>query len=166
MTLNMLVPLEVGIAVRDLPRMRRFYEQVLGFAFVSEAVVSPQQAIQAAMHASGYTVVRLQTAYGERIKLLAPNEAPAAETVTDYILDKSNTMYLTFILDDIQAVVDRLIAAGVEFMTGPRSVGVREGVYLAFCRGPEGNVLEIVQYADIAAYRPDLELSTIAARHD
>ncbi len=36
MTLSMLVPLEVGIAVRDLPRMRRFYEQVLGFAFVSE----------------------------------------------------------------------------------------------------------------------------------
>ena len=166
MTLNMLVPLEVGIAVRDLPRMRRFYEQVLGFAFVSEAAVSPQQAIQAAMHASGYTVVRLQTAYGERIKLLAPNEAPVAEMVTDYILDKSNTMYLTFILDDIQAVVDRLIVAGVEFMTGPQRVEVREGVYLAFCRDPEGNVLEIVQYEDIAAYRPDLELSTIAARHD
>jgi lactoylglutathione lyase len=166
MALNMLAPLEVGIAVRDLPRMRRFYEQVLGFAFVSEAVVSPQKSTQAAMHASGYAVVRLQTAYGERIKLLAPNEAPAAETVADYVLDKPNAMYLTFILDDIQAVVDRLIAGGVEFMTGSQRVEVREGAYLAFCRDPEGNVLEFVQYADIAAYRPDLELSTITPRHD
>jgi hypothetical protein len=30
-------------------------------------------------------------------------------------------------------------------------------VYLAFCRDPEGNVLELVQYSDIAAYRPDLK---------
>ena len=73
MTLNMIVPLEVGIAVRDLPRMRRFYEQVLGFAFVSEVAVPAASAVQAAMHAGGYTAVRLQTSYGERIKLLAPN---------------------------------------------------------------------------------------------
>jgi hypothetical protein len=25
-----------------------------------------------------------------------------------------------------------------------------------FCRDPEGNVLEFVQFADVSAYRPDL----------
>jgi lactoylglutathione lyase len=156
MTLNMLVPLEVGIGVRDLPRMRAFYEQLPGFVFVSEVIVPPAQATQAAMHQSGYTVVRLQTPYGERIKLIAPNRPPAAEPSAAYILDKANAMYLTFIVDDIQAVVDTWVAAGVDFMTGPQRIEVRKGTYLAFCRDPEGNVLEIVQYADIAAYRPDV----------
>ena len=159
MTLTMLVPLEVGIGVRDLPRMRAFYEQLPGFVFVSEVVVPPTQSAQAAMHESGYTVVRLQTPYGERIKLIAPNQAPGAEPVSAYILDKPNAMYLTFIVDDIQAVIDQWVAAGVRFMTGPQRVEVRKGTYLAFCHDPEGNVLEIVQYADIAAYRPDLAAS-------
>ncbi|QOT80167.1 VOC family protein [Cupriavidus basilensis] len=157
MTLNMIVPLEVGIAVRDLPRMRRFYEQVLGFAFVSEVAVPAASAVQAAMHAGGYTAVRLQTSYGERIKLLAPMQAPAPAATPEYILDKANATYLTFIVDDIQGAVDKLLAADVEFLTGPQRIEVRPGTYLAFCRDPEGNVLEIVQYADIAAYRPDLQ---------
>lgn len=162
MSLNMIVPLEVGIAVRDLPRMRRFYEQVLGLTFVSEVAVPADKAAQAAMHAAGYTAVRLQTPYGERIKLLAPAQAPAPEAAPAYILDKANATYLTFIVADIQAVVDKLLAAGVEFLTGPQRVEVRPGTYLAFCRDPEGNVLEIVQYADIAAYRPDLRQARTA----
>ena len=60
----------------------------------------------------------------------------------------------------IQAAVGRLLAADVEFLTGPQRIEVRPGTYLAFCRDPEGNVLEIVQYADIAAYRPDLQPRT------
>jgi len=33
---------------------------------------------------------------------------------------------------------------------------VRPGTWLAFFRDPEGNVLELVEYDDPAAYRPDL----------
>lgn len=156
MKMNMVVPMEVGIAVRDLGRMRRFYEEVLGFAFISEVVVPPEKSIQAAMHAHGYTAVRLQTPYGERVKLLAPALPPEAKPASEFILDKANAMYLTFIVDDIQAVIDQLLTADVSFMTGPERVEVRPGTYLAFCRDPEGNVLEIVQYADVAAYRLDL----------
>ncbi|AOY94660.1 bleomycin resistance protein [Cupriavidus sp. USMAA2-4] len=156
MTLNMIVPLEVGIAVRDLAPMRRFYEQVLGLAFVSEVQVPAAAAAQAAMHRDGYTAVRLQTPRGERVKLLAPATPPAHAAVPGYILDKANASYLTFIVDDLQAVVERLAAAGARLLTGPRRVEVRAGTWLAFCHDPEGNVLEFVQYDDIAAYRPDL----------
>ena len=88
----------------------RCYEDVLGFAFVSEVVVPADKSVQAAMHAHGYTVVRLQTPYGERIKLLAPAQPAAAEPAPGYILDKANATYLTFIVDDIQAVVDAVLA--------------------------------------------------------
>lgn len=156
MTLKMVAPLEVGVAVRDLPGMRDFYERVLGFAFVSEIAVPARAAALSALNRDGYNVVRLQTPFGERIKLLAPAHAPATKATPGYILDEGNATYLTFIVEDLQAVIDNLFDAGVEFLTGTQRVEVRQGTYLAFCRDPEGNVLEFVQYADIAGYRPDL----------
>ena len=112
--MKMTAPMEVGLTVRDLPRMRAFYEGALGLAFVSEIHVPPAKAREAAMSAGGYTVVRLQTPYGERIKLLSPDDAPAARTgVSDRILDRADASYLTFIVDDIDSVVARLIAGGI-----------------------------------------------------
>lgn len=156
MTIKMTVPLEVGIACRDLPALRHFYEHTMGFTFVSEFVIGAEKAAAAGLCADGYTVVRLQTPYGERIKLLAPVSPPAPQPLPEYILDRPNAVYLTFIIEDIDRAIERLMAAGTSFMTGSQRVEVRPGVYLAFCRDPEGNVLELVQYDDIASYRPDL----------
>lgn len=157
MTINMIVPLEVGIACRDLPRMRAFYQEVMGFQLISEIVVPAAKAAPSALSADGYTVVRLQTPYGERVKLLAPNTPPAAVAASGrYILDKPNASYLTFIVADIDAAMSTLLTAGSRFLTGQERVEARPGVYLAFCEDPEGNLLELVEYSDIAAYRPDL----------
>ena len=157
MSMNMMAPLEVGLGVRDLPRMRAFYENALGCRFVSEVFVPADKARQAALADGGYTVVRLQTSHGERIKLLAPvNPAPEARHQGP-ILAQPNASYLTFIVEDINAAMARLRADGVEFLTGPERVEVRPGTFLAFCRDPEGHVLELVQYADITSYRNDLK---------
>ena len=72
MSMKMISPLEVGLGVRDLPRMRHFYENALGCQFVNEVTVPADKARQAALSDGGYIVVRLQTSYGERIKLLTP----------------------------------------------------------------------------------------------
>ncbi|MFJ3058760.1 VOC family protein [Herbaspirillum sp. NPDC087042] len=157
MSINMIVPLEVGIACRDLPALRRFYETTMGFSFVSEITVSAEKSAPSGLSADGYTVVRLQTPYGERVKLLAPHTPPPAQVAPAYILDRPNAAYLTFIVADIDAAIAKLLAAGIHFMTGERRVEARPGVYLAFCRDPEGNVLELVEYSDIGAYRPDLK---------
>ena len=156
MTINMTVPLEVGIACRDLPALRRFYEDTMGFTFVSDFTIGADKSTPAGLSADGYTVVRLQTSYGERIKLLAPNVLPVVQPQVDFILDRPNAVYLTFIIDDINTAITRLLAVGIDFISGPVRVEVRPGVYLAFCRDPEGNVLELVQYDDISSYRPDL----------
>jgi len=157
MSINMIVPLEVGIACRNLPLLRRFYEEVMGFSFISDFTIGVDKAAQSALSQEGYTVVRLQTNYGERIKLVAPNTPPAAAAPSKYFLDTPNATYLTFIVEDIDAAIGKLLAAGIEFMTGNKRVEVRPGVFLAFCRDPEGNVLELVQYTDIGAYRADLK---------
>lgn len=162
--MDLIAPLEIGIVCRDLPRLRRFYEDALGLAFVSELQVGADKAAASALSSQAYTVVRLQASSGERIKLLQAQGAAtesaqgphAGQGLPRHILDRSGLAYLTFIVEDIDAAIDRLSAAGVEWMTGTERVEVRPGVYLAFCRDPEGNVLELVQYHDIAEYRSDL----------
>ena len=161
MSMKMISPLEVGLGVRDLPRMRHFYENALGCQFVNEVAVPADKARQAALSDGGYIVVRLQTSYGERIKLLAPVNPPAAVVRSGPILEQPHACYLTFIVDDIDAAIVRLQAHSVEFLTGPTRVEVRPGTFLSFCRDPEGNVLELVQYADIHAYRSDLKNGSV-----
>jgi lactoylglutathione lyase len=155
--LTMTAPMEVGIACRHLPTMRHFYEHVLGMQFISEAHVPAGSAQRFAMAQCGLTVVRLQTPRGERIKLLAPDVPPApAQAHSGEVLAQPNAMYLTFIVSDIATTLQRLLAQGGTGMTGNAPVESRPGLSIAFLRDPEGNVLELVDYADIAAYRPDL----------
>lgn len=156
MTMKMMAPLEVGLNVRDLKKMREFYETVLELSFVNEIRVPAAKARQAALSEQGYTVVRLQTSHGERLKLLAAESPAALAPVPAFILDQPGSAYVTFIIDDIRAACRRVHAAGAHFMTGPDPVEVRPGTWLAFFKDPEGHVVELVQYDDIAAYRPDL----------
>lgn len=156
MSMKMVAPLEVGLNVRDLPKMRAFYETVLGLVFVNEIRVSAAKARQAALSNQAYVVVRLQASGGERLKLLAPESPPKAVAQPPLILDQPGSSYITFIIDDIRTACSRVRAHGLSFMTGPEPVEVRPGTWLAFLRDPEGHIVELVQYDDITTYRPDL----------
>ncbi|WP_305044962.1 VOC family protein [Geoalkalibacter sp.] len=162
MTIRMIAPLEVGICCRNLSEMRLFYEETLGFSFIGEAVVAAETAVSLGLSAEGYKVVRLQTPYGERIKLLASDTPPAAGTSFTYFLENPGATYLTFIVDNIGATIKRLLASGITFITGSESVQVRPGVQAAFCRDPEGNTLELVEFADISSYRQDLKKADLS----
>ncbi|GGG68420.1 hypothetical protein GCM10011415_14550 [Salipiger pallidus] len=155
--MNMTAPMEMGLTVRDLPKMLEFYQQAFGLEIMADVTVPAEKAEVAALSRGAYRVVRLQTPWGERIKLLAPEIAPAERpAATDHVLDRHEATYLTFIVDDLRAVVARVVAAGGTLMTGKEPVEVRPGTFLAFLRDPEGHIVEIVEYADITAYRTDL----------
>lgn len=155
---KMIAPIEIGICCIDLDKMRKFYEQALGCTFVSEIRVGPEKARQSSLSTHAYTVIRLQTSYGERIKLLkADNNKQDIGTISnDFLLENRGIGYLTFIVSDIDKAILLLADNGARFLTGNEKVAVRDGVFLAFCRDPEGNVIELVQYQDIAAYRKDI----------
>lgn len=153
---KMTAPLEIGLAVRDLKAMRAFYEGALGLSFVSEIRVPGPKAEAAAMCREGYTVIRLQTQKGERIKLLCPDRVPPARAEEGLLLDRAGASYITFIVDDLKALLDRLVDNGATSLTGTEPVEVRPGTWLAFVADPEGHIVEIVQYDDITGYRSDL----------
>ena len=154
--MRMTAPLEVGICCEDLDALARFYTDVLGCTFVNAVDVPPEKSRQAGINDDGYRVARLQTPYGERIKLVQPARRPDDPGTTREIMARRGAVYITFLIDELEAMMRRLRDAGCELLSGPEKVEVRPGTFLAFTRDPEGNALEFVEYADIRAYRPDL----------
>jgi lactoylglutathione lyase len=154
MSLTLQAPLEVGVCVRDLDAMSRFYEHALGFARISEATLAAERAALIGFGPVSFRMVRMQTNWGERIKLLQPDPLPD-EPGTAAILGRRGIAYLTFLVGDIDAAFARVVAAGAEPIS-PGPLQSRPGTRLAFFRDPEGNTLELCQYDDLAAYRPDL----------
>ncbi|MEO1193228.1 MAG: VOC family protein [Pseudomonadota bacterium] len=156
--MEMVAPLEVGLCCSDLDRLLPFYRDVLGFTHVGTIEVPLSAAAKTGLTLGSYRVARLQTPYGERIKLLEPADPPRVPSKRDQVLGRRTNSFVTFIVADLDVLCRRLADAGVTLLngegTGPSEL--RPGLTLAFCRDPEGNVLEFVHYADLAAYRADL----------
>ena len=155
MTLTMKAPLEIGISVTNLERATAFYRDVLGFEQVSEATLSPERAEAAGFGAVAFRMVRMQTNYGERIKLLQTDPRAAEAKILPSILANAGISYLTFVVADIEQAIDRLRKSGATLLAD-KPVQTRPGTRLMFFRDSEGNPLELVQYDDLSAYRPDI----------
>jgi catechol 2,3-dioxygenase-like lactoylglutathione lyase family enzyme len=155
-SLPMVAPLEPGIVCVDLTRMLDFYTEVLGLKFVSDAEASSEMSTKFGTGPHGFRIIRLQTPYGERVKLIQPKKLSLKQTqATEWVFERQGIAYFTFVVIDVHEVTARLKRYGVEsFSEGP--VNIREGITAIFARDPEGNFIEFVEYADIATYRPDL----------
>lgn len=154
--LDMLAPLEIGLCVADLDAMADFYEKVVGLIRIGEVDLGGDTARRAGFNEAGFRMVRMQTPYGERIKLLAPLDGGRADAQPRFMLGRTGIAYLTFIVSDLRAKLGDLAGAGVELLSGLEPIQTRPGTEIAFACDIEGNALEFVQYGDIRAYRPDL----------
>lgn len=154
--MKMTAPLEIGICCDDLDRLRAFYVDVLGCEPINDLQVPAEKSAPAGMAKDGYRVARIQSPWGERLKLFQPATKAEGVAPSEWILGRRGMAYVTFIIDDLEAMIARLKAAGVTFLTGGEPVEVRPGTFLSFIRDPEGNVLEFVEYSDIREYRADL----------
>lgn len=155
-SLRMVAPLEPGIVCLDLDRMFDFYTQVLGLKFVSDAEASAPMSTKFGTGPHGFRIIRLQTPYGERIKLIQPKQIVLQKApVPEWVFERQGIAYITFVIIDVKEVVTRLKLHKVELFS-PEAIEIREGITAVFARDPEGNFVEFVEYADLASYRPDL----------
>jgi catechol 2,3-dioxygenase-like lactoylglutathione lyase family enzyme len=118
-------PFYAGLAVDDAAAAKRFYGETLGV--VVEELASFLLSLRAG---NGYAVLVYEK----------PGHVPAEHTV------------LNFPVDDIDAAVERLAAAGVEFERyddGPIKTNEKgiahPGPYQAWFRDPAGNILSVIQ---------------------
>jgi lactoylglutathione lyase len=155
-SLRMVSPLEPGIVCVDIDRMLAFYTEVLGFKFVSDAEASAEMSTQFGTSPNGFRIIRLQTPYGERIKLVQPKKTlPQPSQIPEWVFEGQGIAYITFVIVDVQEVTVCLKKYGVELMS-QEPVEIRKGITAIFAKDPEGNFLEFVEYEDLASYRPDL----------
>ena len=155
-SLKMTAPLEPGIVCNDIERMLEFYVGVLGLNLVADASTTPEMSRRLGGTPHGYRIVRLQTPYGERIKLVQPaKQPPKPNPVPEWLYERHGLAYLTFVIEGIGGVAAHLKEQGVK-LTSAEPIEVRKGVLALYSIDPEGNFIEFVEYPDIASYRPDL----------
>jgi lactoylglutathione lyase len=155
-SLAMVSPLEPGIVCLDIDRMLDFYTKVLGLRFVTDAEASAEMSKKFGAAPHGFQVIRLQTPYGERIKLVQPRNVVLKKNWSpEWVFERQGIAYLTFVIVDVLEVTERLKKHQVALMSN-EPIEIREGITAIFAQDPEGNFLEFVEYADLASYRPDI----------
>lgn len=155
-SLKMVSPLEPGIVCVDIDPMLDFYTRVLGLTIMSDDEATPQMSALFGAAPRGFRIIRLQTPFGERVKLVQVKNGHATRIqAPEWVFYRQGIAYITFIVSNIDEVTSRLIEHGVKLVR-PHPVEVRKGFVALFVEDPEGNFVEFVEYEDISSYRPDL----------
>jgi len=155
-SLKMTAPLEMVYSVNDIDTMIDFYTEILGLKVVSDANVPAEITEKNGQTPHGLRVVRLATPYGEWIRLVQAGRPPEPDKVPKYIFERHGIVYCSFVVSDIDSIVDRLKENEVKLYNQGEKVEVRPGLFIVYALDPEGNIIEFLEIEDIDTYRPDL----------
>lgn len=140
-----------ALTVSDMERALEFYCGLFGFEVASDREVERDYVEQITAVTGAHVRLVHLSGYGLRLELLeykAPRGATRARALPD-----AGSAHVCFLTDDLDAEVVRLQTAGVTFRSLPvtttsgPNIGGR-GIYI---EDPEGNAVEVVQVARVAA---------------
>jgi catechol 2,3-dioxygenase-like lactoylglutathione lyase family enzyme len=144
----------MNIVASDLERMVTFYRDVLGLRETKRVTITGEWVAATVglsdVHAD---VVYLDLESGPRIELIRYNHPPMSRPVGIERPNAPGLRHIAFRIDDIDAMVAKLAAAGVRFFSGVQRVpdtqvtyagGVRKRII--YFQDPEGNLLELCEY--------------------
>lgn len=138
----MVRPFEVGLVVRDLGPMERFYCDVIGCRPVRRSRVPVAVGGPAGLGGE-LDVVWLQVPSGGCVKLILPSSPAVPALVAHPLAGRAGLSYLTFYVDNVDPVVAALGAAGAKPLSDPVVVRAH-GRRITFWADPEGNAVEVV----------------------
>ncbi|HUR79027.1 MAG TPA: VOC family protein [Acidimicrobiales bacterium] len=129
----------VGLAVSDLERSRRFYEEVLGFEFKNEITVpdGPTTKMFALAPPVGLRVAYLQKD-GWVLELLAFDDAGVTDRAARPINEPGLT-HISVSVDDIDEVESQAAAFGGEVLSDREIKGM-----VSMIRDPDGQLIELL----------------------
>jgi catechol 2,3-dioxygenase-like lactoylglutathione lyase family enzyme len=153
----MTAPLEFGLCVQSIEQCLPFYAESLGLRLVARRQVEASRSHPIAYSGKGYRVVKLQSPFGERLKLLQCLDPDRPRHGPDhYVLARPGQTFLSVLVGDIEAIAKRLEEAGSVFRTDPHIIRWEDDVQVAVVNDPEGNPVELCQFDDVHRYRADL----------
>jgi catechol 2,3-dioxygenase-like lactoylglutathione lyase family enzyme len=144
----------VNLVVRDLERMKDFYCRLLGCVVTKEVHIEGPW-IEEVVGLAGVSadVVYLDLPEGPRIELIAyrnPASRVLAERQQPHL---EGLRHLAFRVDNIDSLVSRLSAEGVNFFSEVKTVPDSQVTYsggvrkrLVYFTDPENNLLEFCEY--------------------
>jgi catechol 2,3-dioxygenase-like lactoylglutathione lyase family enzyme len=129
----------VGLAVADLERSRRFYEEVLGFEFRNEITV-PDEAVAHMFLLD--EPIGMRAAYlvrdGWVLELMA-FETGAVTDVRDRPFNEPGLTHISICVDDIEDTESKAAAYGGEVLSARGFKGM-----VSLIRDPDGQLLELL----------------------
>jgi catechol 2,3-dioxygenase-like lactoylglutathione lyase family enzyme len=134
----------VAVSVKDVDRALRFYRDALGFEVewdMDHRSGEPLSRV-VGLPAADMRIVMLK-GYGMHIELFKYYN-PEGESNGQRRQCDVGLTHFALQVQDIHAVYERLVQAGVAFNCPPQNL--RPGVWATYMKGPEGVTVEIVQY--------------------
>ena len=124
--------IDLGIVCRDGDAALKFYRDTLGF----------EHPASTPMPGGGGTMHRLMCGTS-MIKLVVLDPIPGAEAPPGGIRGATGYRYWTISVPSVQALADKVAAAGYKILVSPREI--RPGVSIAIVEDPDGNSVEFLQ---------------------
>jgi catechol 2,3-dioxygenase-like lactoylglutathione lyase family enzyme len=132
-----------GISTPDVDRLARFYCDLMGFVEVfRKRWLSGEGADDVlGLQDSAAEMVVLESEFAT-LELFQFHRPDPGELGPDRPVSDLGINHLCFVVEDLNAAMERLSAAGMRFHSAPRDVGDGPFVY---GRDPDGNVVELWQ---------------------
>jgi catechol 2,3-dioxygenase-like lactoylglutathione lyase family enzyme len=134
----------IGLRTADLDDAARFWCDALGGTLATTPVVRSDAGVEA-VFGPGATIKVAQITFAdgggiELFEFLAPQSA-----VPPLHQPSAAIMHFAFTVDDIDAAVERIAAAGGAVLGAPMQVaGAESGPRFVYCESPEGHPFELV----------------------
>lgn len=137
--LNLSHPIiDIAITCSNFDESLDFYHNKLGLEIVMDLEIPSDLATDVGLAPTGFRQVRLKA--GNTLIKLMDIENPPPTPSGEF---SAGVRWLTFIVEDIQNVIDSLEQKGVEFLSEP--ISAPDAVGVACTKDPDGILIELVQ---------------------
>ncbi|MBN2136328.1 MAG: VOC family protein [Sedimentisphaerales bacterium] len=139
--------IDIGIVVSDVEKSAKFYTEALGFSEVGGFEVSKEMGGDSGLVDYQDFKVRMFVLANEpdatRVKLMDFPGVKSKKVDNKYINSSLGFSYLTILVSDTTAAVERAKQAGAQPVREPYQLGSSNN-YLTLFKDPDGNIIELV----------------------
>jgi glyoxylase I family protein len=151
-----------GISVSDMERSLAFYRDLLGLEVIFDSDVAANERLSQVVGMEdargrvvwlrvGDTMIELWQWDHPHGRELPEDYRPADRGVTHYALE----------VDDVDALCERVVAAGYHANTSPKDLGLHKTTYI---KGPDSEIIEILEDRATDEWLRELTEASMASR--
>jgi catechol 2,3-dioxygenase-like lactoylglutathione lyase family enzyme len=132
-----------GISVSDMERSLGFYRDLLEMELIFDADVPANDPLSEVVGMKGAEGRVCWLRAGDTMIELWQWDSPAGRPLPeDYIPADKGVTHYAFEVDDVDALCEKVVAAGFHANTAPKDLGLHKTTYI---KGPDNEIIEILE---------------------